>query len=86
MKITEKLTAEERLALRKVREEQLIANIDKAIGMAPKLSHPPVYKDEDLTIDFRQVVNLLALRQRHRLQAERNYERQLYLASKRNLG
>jgi hypothetical protein len=61
----------------------LIANIDKAIGMAPKLSHPPVYKDHELTIDFKKLTEILALRQRARIKAQIRYEKEMCIASKR---
>jgi hypothetical protein len=79
-------SAEERLAARKTYEAMLIARIDEALDGGPKLQNPPMYRDEELTLDFTKIIQLLSYRQRCRLSAQIAYEKRLHLASKRNLG
>lgn len=77
------LSAAESLAKGKRREAQLIARIDAAIGMAPKLQNPPVYQERDAAIDYHKLGRLMAYKYCERLRRQREREQRLAMYLKR---
>lgn len=75
----------DRLAAKRQREAEIIAKIDAALGGPPKLSHPPVYKDEDLLLDYHRIAYLWAKREARKCIRARFEEQKLNIYINRKL-